>query len=164
MSRPFVKHYAISGRQAGGRGQLPLAGRASMVGCASPNCMTASGPFLCFEHVDGRRARPEDLVMLAAHLGDVHGGAHVAELHQARLDQPYRTARGYVLPSFPHRRVDAVARELRAGNVPGNELMSVVRARRLLAGRRRPGRVLQGRQPAELPDHPGRAPGHHRFR
>ena len=72
--------------------------------------------------------------MLAAHLGDVHGSAHAAELHQARLNQPYRTVRGHMLPSFPHRRVDAVARELRAGNVPGNELMSVVRAQRLLAG------------------------------
>jgi Ser/Thr protein kinase RdoA (MazF antagonist) len=41
-----------------------------------------------------------------------------------------------MLPSFPHRRVDAVAREIRAGNVPGTGLMSVTRAQRLLAGTR----------------------------
>ena len=72
--------------------------------------------------------------MLAAHLGDVHGSAYVTELHQARLNQPYWAVHGHVLPSFPHRRVDAVARELRAGNVPGDGLMSVARAQRLLAG------------------------------
>ena len=71
--------------------------------------------------------------MLATHLGDVHGSAYVTELHQARLNQPYCAMRGHMLPSFPHRRVDAVARELHAGNVPGNGLISVARAQRLLA-------------------------------
>jgi Ser/Thr protein kinase RdoA (MazF antagonist) len=133
MSRPFVKHYpSLAARQAAEanyRWLAELEGRVRL-----PELIAASGPVLRFERVDGRCARPQDLVMLAAHLGDVHGSAHAAELHQARLDQPYQTLRGHVLPSFPHRRVDAVARELRAGNVPGNELMSVVRAQRLLAG------------------------------
>ena len=57
-------------------------------------------------------------MMLAAHLGDVHGSAYATELHQARLNQPYRAVRGHMLPSFPRRRVNTVARELRAGNVP----------------------------------------------
>ena len=132
MSKPFVKHYASPAARRAAEGNYRwLAGLDSRL--RVPELMTASGPFLCFEHIEGRRARPEDLVMLAAHLGDVHSSAHAAELHQARLDQPYQTLRGHVLPSFPHRRVDAVARELRAGNVPGNELMNVVRAQRLLA-------------------------------
>ena len=118
MSRPFVKHYPSSAaRQAAEDNYRWLAGLGSRV--RLPALTAASGPVLCFERIEGRCARPEDLVMLAAHLGDVHGSAHVAELHQARLNQPYRAARGHMLPSFPHRRVDAVARELRAGNVPG---------------------------------------------
>ncbi len=132
MNRPFVKHYPSSAaRQAAEANYLWLAELPSRPHV--PKLAAASGPILCFERIEGRCARPEDLVMLAAYLGDVHGSAHAAELHQARLNQPHRTASGHMLPSFPHRRVDAVARELRAGNVPGNELMSVVRAQRLLA-------------------------------
>lgn len=133
MSRPFVKHYASSSaRQAAEANYRWLAGLETRL--RLPELTAASGPVLCFERIEGRCARPEDLVMLAAHLGDVHGSAHAAELHQARLNQPYRAVRGHMLPSFPHRRADAVARELRAGNVPGNELMSVARGQRLLAG------------------------------
>jgi Ser/Thr protein kinase RdoA (MazF antagonist) len=132
MSRPFVKHYPSSAAgQAAEANYRWLAGLGSRV--RLPALTAASGPVLCFERIDGRCARPEDLVMLAAHLGDVHGSAHVIELHQARLDHPYRAMFGHLLPSFPHRRVDAVARELRAGNVPGDGLMSVARAQRLLA-------------------------------
>jgi hypothetical protein len=133
MSRPFVKQYASSAAR-----QTAEANYRWLVGLESrlrlPALTAASGPVLCFERVDGRCARPEDLVMLAAHLGDVHGSGYVAELYQARLNQPYRAVRGHTLPSFPHRRLDAVARELRAGNVPGSELISVARAQRLLAG------------------------------
>jgi len=133
MSRPFVKHYPSSAtRQAAEANYRWLAEPGSRV--RLPALTAASGPVLCFERIHGRCARPEDLVMLAAHLGDVHGSAYVTELHQARLNQPYRERRGHVLPSFPHRRVDAVARELHAGNVPGNGLMSVARAQRLLVG------------------------------
>ena len=73
--------------------------------------------------------------MLAAHLGDVHGSAYVAELHQAGLNQPYRAACAgrCCRPSRTGASI-AVARELRAGHVPGNGLMSVARAQRLLAG------------------------------
>lgn len=133
MSRPFVKHYPSSAvRQAAEANYRWLAGLGSPVHL--PALTAASGPVLCFERIDGRCARPEDLVMLAAHLGEIHGSAYVTELHQARLNQPYRAMRGNVLPSFPRRRVDAVARELHAGNVPGNGLMSATRAQRLLAG------------------------------
>ena len=132
MSGPFVKYYPSSAaRQAAEANYRWLAGLGSRV--RLPALIAASGPVLCFERIDGRCARPEDLVVLAAHLGDVHGSAYVTELHQARLKQPYRAVRGHMLPSFPHRRVDAVARELRACSVPGNGLMSAARAQRLLA-------------------------------
>jgi hypothetical protein len=133
MSMPFVKHYPSSAaRQAAEANYRWLAALASRM--RLPELTAASGPVLCFERIGGRCARPADLVMLAAHLGDVHGSAYVTELHQADLNQPYCAVRGHMLPSFPHRRVDAVARELRAGNVPRAGLMSVTRAQRLLAG------------------------------
>ena len=86
---------------------------------------------LAFEHAEGRHATPADLPMLAGHLGDVHGTAHVRELHRARLGQPHLTRSGHVLPSFPDRRLQAVARELQAGTVPGARL-PLARARRLI--------------------------------
>jgi Ser/Thr protein kinase RdoA (MazF antagonist) len=80
------------------------------------------GEHLMFEHVNGRHARPEDLPLLAACLGGMHGDAHARELHQARLPQRYRTRAGHTLPGFPDGRVDAVARELRSGRVPDARL------------------------------------------
>jgi Ser/Thr protein kinase RdoA (MazF antagonist) len=70
-----------------------------------------------FEHANGRHARPEDLPLLAAHLGDMHGTAHARELHQARLPQQYRTRAGHTLPGFPDGRIDAMAREVLSGRV-----------------------------------------------
>jgi aminoglycoside phosphotransferase (APT) family kinase protein len=97
-----------------------------------PRLVAISGLDLHFERVAGRHARPTDLVGLARHLGDVHGAAYVQELHRARLPLPYRTALAHVLPGFPQRRVDAVARELGAGHVPSAAL-TVRQAQRLLA-------------------------------
>ena len=54
---------------------------------------------LMFEHVNGRHARPEDLPLLAASLGDMHGDAHARELHQARLPQRYPTRAGTRCPA-----------------------------------------------------------------
>jgi aminoglycoside phosphotransferase (APT) family kinase protein len=77
---------------------------------------------LMFEHVDGRRARPGDLPLIAACLGNMHGGAYAKELHQARLPGHFRTRAGHTLPGFPHGRLGAVARELRSGRVPDARL------------------------------------------
>ena len=103
--------------------------------------------------------------MLAAHLGDMHGSAHAAELHQARLTQPLPHAGAATCCRLPgqarQRRGPRTAGRKR---VPATRGSPFTRAQRLIAGRGRPGRVLQGRQPAELPHHPGRAPGHHRLR
>ena len=63
------------------------------------------GEHLMFEHVNGRHARPEDLLLLAACLGGMHGGAYARELHQARLPQGHCTRAEHMLPSFPDRRI-----------------------------------------------------------
>jgi hypothetical protein len=86
---------------------------------------------LRFEHVEGRHALPADLTMLAAHLGEVHGGVYNAELRKAELPRPYRAVNGQVLPAFPARRLAAVERELSAGNVPGARL-TIGQARHLI--------------------------------
>jgi hypothetical protein len=86
---------------------------------------------LCFQHVEGRHAVPADLTMLAAHLGDIHGSVHQAELRKAELPRPYRAAGGQVLPSFPAGRLAAVERELAAGHVP-NPGLTISQACRLI--------------------------------
>lgn len=98
-----------------------------------PELCAATRLDLCFEHIDGRHARPDDLTMLAAHLGDVHGTAYSRELRDARLGQPFRTAAGYVMPSFLEGRADAVERELRSGHLQDTAL-TVDQAHRLLVG------------------------------
>jgi Phosphotransferase enzyme family len=87
---------------------------------------------LAFKRVGGRHATPADLPMLAGHVGDVHGAAYMGELHRARLGQPHLTQAGHVLAGFPDGRLQAVARELRAGTVPGTRL-PLACAQRLIA-------------------------------
>lgn len=88
-----------------------------------PRLLPAEGEeYLCFEHIEGRHALPEHLPVLAPYLGGAHGAAYAEELHEARLREPYRTETGHTLPSFPDRRADAVARELRTGQIPGVRL------------------------------------------
>jgi Phosphotransferase enzyme family len=86
---------------------------------------------LCFQHVEGRHAVPTDLTMLAAHLGDIHGSVHQAELRKAELPRPYRAAGGQVLPSFSAGRLAAVERELAAEHVP-NPRLTISQACRLI--------------------------------
>jgi Ser/Thr protein kinase RdoA (MazF antagonist) len=86
---------------------------------------------LRFRHVAGRHIQSADLPAVAAHLGGMHGAAHARELHQARLDKPYRTLAGYMLPGFPDRRAEAVTRELEAGTPPATWL-TTGQARRLI--------------------------------
>jgi hypothetical protein len=64
---------------------------------------------LTFERLPGRHARPDDLEHIAAALGRLHGVAHAAELHAARLDAPHTTRQGLVLPGFLTARRRALA-------------------------------------------------------
>lgn len=88
-----------------------------------PRLLTApDGEHLMFEYVSGRHALPEDLPLLAACLGGMHGSAYAKELNQARLPRGHRTRAGHTLPGFPDGRIDAVTRELRSGRVPDARL------------------------------------------
>ena len=121
MSGHFVKRYASTPArnraEANYRWLTRLQGPAHL-----PELRYSGERELCFQHVEGRHALPADLTMLAAHLGDVHGSVHQAELCKAELPRPYRAAGGQVLPSFPAGRLAAVERELAAGHVPNPRL------------------------------------------
>jgi hypothetical protein len=131
MTGQFVKRYSNEGaRRRAEENYRWLAGLQSPL--LLPQMRAATGRDLCFERIDGRHADPGDLPMLAALLGDVHGTAYSRQLRDARLGQPFQTPDGHVLPSFPGGRVDAMARELEAGSVPGAGF-TVAQAQRLLA-------------------------------
>lgn len=130
MSGHFLKRYASAPArnraEANYRWLTRLQGPAHL-----PELRYSGERELCFEHVEGRHALPADLTMLAAHLGDVHGSVHQAELCKTELPRPYRAAGGQVLPSFPAGRLAAVERELAAGHVPGARF-TILQAHRLI--------------------------------
>lgn len=70
-----------------------------------------------FELIRGRVVTPDDLVVLARHLGDVHGTAYVKALHPARLDTPYSTDNGHHLPDFLTPRLAVLHQRLHSGAV-----------------------------------------------
>jgi Ser/Thr protein kinase RdoA (MazF antagonist) len=122
MSGYYLKRYPDPGTR-----QRALANYSWLAGLESaallPRLVSVpDGEHLMFEHINGRHARPEDLQLLAAHLGGMHGDAYARELHQARLPQQYRTPDGHTLPGFPDGRIHAVAWELRSGRVPDARL------------------------------------------
>ncbi len=85
--------------------------------------LLASGPCqLAFEYVHGRPAAPGDLVSLAAHLGDLHGIAHVKALHRARLDTLYVTETGHPIPDFLTPRLRVLRQRLTDHVVPEPQL------------------------------------------
>jgi Ser/Thr protein kinase RdoA (MazF antagonist) len=133
MSMHYLKHYPDPGtRQRALSNYAWLAGLEPLI--VLPRLLAVpDGEHLCFEHVKGRHALPQDLPALAAHLGGMHGAAYAGELHQARMHEPYRTRAGHALPGFPGGRIDAVARELRAERVPGARL-TVHQAHELITG------------------------------
>jgi Phosphotransferase enzyme family len=111
-----------------------------------PRLTEAADLSLSFEHVDGRHAQPSDLVLLARHLGDVHGGAYSRELAGADLRIPFPTAEGHVLPAFPQRRLDAVARELATRAVPG-AVLTTSQAQRLITSANGPAALYKDANP-----------------
>lgn len=132
MSGLYVKRYASAA--AAKRAAANYAWLARLQGPAHlPGLRAVGEQALWFEHVEGRHALPADLAMLAAHLGDVHGSVHQAELCTAELRKPYYAAGGQVLSSFPVGRVAAVEREMSAGHAPGAAL-TARQAQRLIAG------------------------------
>ena len=96
-----------------------------------PALLAAEGSQLQFDRIDGRHPGPDDLPALAGHLGVLHAGLHRRELHAARLDTPFTTVTGLVIPDFLGSRRAAVADRLTRGLVPEPEL-SAAAADRLL--------------------------------
>jgi aminoglycoside phosphotransferase (APT) family kinase protein len=156
MSRLFVKRYPdISARRRAEANYRWLAKVPSPA--RLPELLSAAGPDLRFERIEGRHALPQDLTMLAAHLGDIHGAAYAAELNQAKLGQSHQAAGGHLLPAFPDRRVNAVTRELEAGNVPDTTL-TITRAKRLIADADGPAAFYKDANPRNFLITPAGAP------
>ncbi|MEV0372569.1 phosphotransferase [Streptomyces sp. NPDC050636] len=81
--------------------------------------LTVVGPAsLTFEHIDGRHAQKEDLLPLAALLGDAHGAAWASDLHRAQLDMPHELRDGSVLADFGSCREAALRNRLESGFLP----------------------------------------------
>jgi Phosphotransferase enzyme family len=114
----YLKHYSDDASRH--RAEQNYRWLASLPGpLRLPQLHDHGGPVLAFEDIRGRPAEPGDLVMLASHLGAVHAATYIAELQQARLGEAFCAASGHEIPGFLGRRLEAVARELEAGRVPG---------------------------------------------
>ncbi|HEY2265355.1 MAG TPA: phosphotransferase [Streptosporangiaceae bacterium] len=133
MSGHYLKHYPDQSiRQRAVANYSWLSGLRSAV--RLPRLLSAPDQeHLMFEHVSGRHARSEDLPLIAACLGGMHGDAYARELYQARLPDHFLPRAGHMLPGFPDGRLDTVARELRAGRVPDARL-TVEQAQELITG------------------------------
>lgn len=118
MTATHHKHYPdAASRRRAERNYRWLASLGSPIHL--PRLLTTTGNQLGFEPVTGRHALPADLPALAAHLGQVHAAAYRTGLHQARLDEPFTTPGGHLIPGFLTRRLTAVTRALSRGDVPG---------------------------------------------
>jgi Ser/Thr protein kinase RdoA (MazF antagonist) len=118
-----VKHYRdTAARCAAERNYRWLSGLDGVF--RVPRLLWSEGDRLGFERVTGRHAAPADLVPLAGHLGTLHAAAFATALRGARLDAPFRTAPGHLIPGFLEGRLTAVVRELARGEVPGAALTS----------------------------------------
>ncbi|MFF0559859.1 phosphotransferase [Streptomyces sp. NPDC004266] len=81
--------------------------------------LTVVGPTsLTYEWVDGRPARPEDLLALAALLGDAHGAAWTTDLRPASLNTPHRFRDGIAFGDYIGPRQTALRRRLEQGYLP----------------------------------------------
>lgn len=115
--RGFTKLYSTPERaEAAAQHHNWLAGHEPLL--RVPSLLAIDGRRLQFAHIDGRHPGPGDLPALAEHLGVLHAGLHRRELHSARLDTPFTTATGLVIPDFPSSRRAAVADRLARGLVP----------------------------------------------
>lgn len=78
--------------------------------------LTVVGPTsLTYEWIDGRPARPEDLLALAALLGDAHGAAWTRDLQSASLNTPQRFWDGIAFGDYLGARQTALRRRLEQG-------------------------------------------------
>ncbi|MFI1979319.1 phosphotransferase [Streptomyces wedmorensis] len=81
--------------------------------------LTVVGPTsLAYEWIDGRPARPEDLLTLAGLLGDAHGAAWATDLRPAPLNTPHRFRDGFAFGDYIGPRQTAFRIRLEQGYLP----------------------------------------------
>ncbi|MGA5556087.1 phosphotransferase [Streptomyces lavendulocolor] len=115
--RRFIKHYETSGKVASAaRHHAWLAEHARPLRLP---VLTVVGPTsLTYEWIDGRPARPEDLLTLAGLLGDAHGAAWTRDLRPAALNTPHRFQDGTVFGDYVGPRQTSLRRRLEQGYLP----------------------------------------------
>ncbi|MFJ4322798.1 phosphotransferase [Streptomyces tricolor] len=113
----FTKHYETPGKVASAARH-----HAWLTEHARPlrlPVLTVVGPTsLTYEWIDGRPARPEDLLTLAGLLGDAHGAAWTSDLRPAALNTPHRFQDGTVFSDYLGPRQTALRRRLEQGYLP----------------------------------------------
>ncbi|MFF7777063.1 phosphotransferase [Streptomyces tanashiensis] len=115
--RHFTKRYESPGRVASAaRHHVWLAEHARPLRLPA---LTVVGPTsLTYEWIDGRPARPEDLLPLAWLLGDAHGTAWSSDLRPTALNTPHRFQDGTVFGDYIGPRKTALRRRLEKGYLP----------------------------------------------
>ncbi|GLH98867.1 hypothetical protein [Phytohabitans aurantiacus] len=93
-----TKHYTDPTRGTAARGHLRWL-TSPPSGVRLPHLHPGDGTTLIFEYVAGPNAAPTDLPAVATTLGRLHAAAYAHELRHARLEQPFRTATGLVIPA-----------------------------------------------------------------
>ncbi|MFI7598266.1 phosphotransferase [Actinoplanes sp. NPDC049681] len=95
----FVKRYTDPSRGAAAQANLRWLQQLDS-GVRLPHLYSGTATHLMIERLEGRLPEPADLPELAAALGRLHGTAFARELHAARLDRPFDTEVGTMIPDF----------------------------------------------------------------
>ncbi|UQU66835.1 aminoglycoside phosphotransferase family protein [Couchioplanes caeruleus] len=100
MSRTvFIKRYTDPARGLAAQRHLRWLQHLDS-GVHLPHLYPSTATYLLLERLHGRLLNPDDLPAVAVILGLLHGSAYARELRAARLDQPFNTATGTVIPAF----------------------------------------------------------------
>lgn len=104
----FIKRYTNPARGVAAQAHLRWLQQLGS-GVRLPHLHPSTATHLVLERLNGRQPEPSDLPELAAALGQLHGRAYGRELHAARLNQPFGTTTGTVMPDFPTGREHVLA-------------------------------------------------------
>jgi hypothetical protein len=130
VCRVFSKDYADPSRaRAAAAHQRWLTG----LGAPTPRLLTVHGARIDFEHITGHHARPDDVVVVADLLGQLHAAAHHTILQTSTMDAVLVLDNGHNIPGFAAGRITTVRRRLATGSVPdprltGDESEELLRA------------------------------------
>ncbi|WP_075739088.1 phosphotransferase [Streptomyces acidiscabies] len=79
---------------------------------------------LTFAHIEGRHAGPDDLLYLAALLGNAHGAAWRSTLHRAELTEPYSFDDGTPFGAYLAPREEVLRERRRQGFLPSDDALA----------------------------------------